>query len=144
MSNRHEYDDEDLGDIDLTIIEGDLIVLYDEGWTTDKLLMRLMYRTGLILRREKKIMATLQEVIDAQQAADDSVEAAAGRVQESLTALRDEIVRLQEALASGSGVTADDLQGLVDKATEITGEADLIGVDDAPEEPPVEEVPVEG
>jgi hypothetical protein len=69
-------------------------------------------RTQHILERETRIMATLQEVIDAEAATNDSVQAAAARVATDLAALKDQVSALQAQIDAGGGVTAADLDSL--------------------------------
>jgi uncharacterized phage infection (PIP) family protein YhgE len=99
----------------------------DQWATTNQLLEGIKTAQG-------GIMATLQDVIDAEQAVDDSVQAAASRVATDMQALNDAITALQAQVDSGTGVTAEDLQGLIDKNTAIVGEVSAI--DAAVVEPP--------
>ncbi len=97
---------------------------HDQRDKTNELLQAILDALG----KDGNIMATLQDVIDAQQATDDSVEQAAARVAVDLQALVDQVAALQAQIDAGTNVTADDLQALVDKLGEIKGEADAIDV----------------
>jgi hypothetical protein len=86
----------------------------------------------IVLLREKKIMATLQEVIDAVQTSEAdtkaAVEAAAARVAGDLATLAQRIQDLLDQLAQG-GATPEqlaELQSIGDDLTTVKAEAEAI------------------
>jgi predicted nucleic acid-binding Zn-ribbon protein len=86
-------------------------------------------------RMEEKIMASLQDVVEAVDQDKQGVEAAAARLTADLQALSQQITDLQAQIASGAGVTSADLDALKAGVDAVTGEAAAIDPT-APPAPP--------
>ena len=131
---------------ELDDIERDLERLQDEGWTDFKVLLQILRRLDrehvLADKRQEKLMATLQDVIDAEAATNDSVQAAAARVATDLAALKDQVTALQAQIDAGSNVTAADLDSLKAGLDAIGTDATAIDPAAVVEPPPVDVPPV--
>jgi hypothetical protein len=79
----------------------------------------------IVVQAKEEIMATLQDIIDAAQKTDDTVEAAAARVSADIAALKQQI----EDLLAGGGFTPEQqaqIDAVAAKLDEVTLEAEAI------------------
>jgi uncharacterized protein YceH (UPF0502 family) len=114
---------------ELEEIEHDIENLQEVGWTDTKLLLRIIRKQD---ERWEKLMATLQEIVDAVAQDDAAVQAAATRVLADLAALSAQVQTLSDQIAAGAGVTAADLDAVKAGIDAVTAEADAIDAPPAP------------
>jgi uncharacterized protein YceH (UPF0502 family) len=114
---------------ELQEIEEQIDRVQEVGWTDTKLLLHIIRKQD---ERWEKLMGTFDEVLLAEDSVRVAVEAAAARVEATITDLKNQI-------ANGTAVTPEQLDQLKAAAVVTAAEADAID----PAAPPVEPAPVD-